>query len=78
MDSLDGIRVLRKDEVIRLVGLSASRIRQLEHDGEFPKRFALGARAVGWLARDVVDWIEQRRTTGTYKALRAKKSTREV
>src|SRR5437868_13888871 len=54
------VMVLRFPEVQRLVGLSRSTIERLEKTGQFPKRVALSARNVGWMADDVETWIRQR------------------
>jgi hypothetical protein len=28
--------------------------------GDFPRQFQLGRRAVGWIADDIIDWIQAR------------------
>ena len=58
------VRVLRKADVRRLVGLSDRTIDRLEARGEFPRRFRLTAQLVGWRSGDVEEWIEQRATAG--------------
>ncbi len=54
------IRILRRAEVQRITGLSATTIWRRERDGAFPKRRRLGPRAVGWLASEVLAWAESR------------------
>ena len=56
------MRIMRFPEVIKTVGLSRSTIWRLERkDKSFPKRVALSARNVGWLADDIENWIRQRK-----------------
>lgn len=51
------MRILRKPEVLRLTGLSASTIARLEERGQFPRRIQLGSSAVGWREDELLDWI---------------------
>lgn len=55
-----GRRVLRINEVMRLVGLKKTMVYRLIAAGDFPKSIRLGVRAVGWLECDVVSWLESR------------------
>jgi prophage regulatory protein len=57
-------RVLRRKEVIRLTGLSASTIWRLERRGDFPARLQLGPQAVGWLEDEIHAWINARTRSG--------------
>ena len=50
-------RIIRLPELIDRTGMSRSRIYAAMADGEFPAPKKLGARAVGWLARDVEAFI---------------------
>jgi prophage regulatory protein len=54
------IKFLREPEVLDRTGLSATAIDLLEARGEFPRRIPLGARAVGWIEVEVVEWQRQR------------------
>ena len=55
------IRILRRREVERLVGLSRSAIYRRISDSTFPKPVPLGggsgAHAVGWVEGEVVAWL---------------------
>jgi prophage regulatory protein len=53
-------RFIRKDEIIRITGLSLSTIHRLEHEGTFPRRRSLGRHAVGWRASEIADWLDSR------------------
>ena len=53
-------QILRLKEVMAIVGLGRSAIYNMRAAGTFPKPVRLGARAVGWIAEDVVAWIAQR------------------
>jgi len=52
--------VIRLPQVCALVGLSRSMIYLLESQGLFPHRLKIGKRAVGWLEREVQQWVEER------------------
>jgi prophage regulatory protein len=47
------LRIIRLPELKELTGMSRSCIYAAMADGKFPAPKKLGARAVGWLARDV-------------------------
>jgi prophage regulatory protein len=51
-------RIIRRDEVTQMVGLSRSTIYRLVQARAFPRPFKLGAQAVGWDLADVEAWIE--------------------
>ena len=55
-------RILRRQDVERLTGLSYTTIWRKEHAGDFPQRVRLGANAVGWREGDVLRWIDARET----------------
>jgi prophage regulatory protein len=54
------IRILRRPEVEKLVGLSRSTIYSRLEQGTFPKPIPLGGRLVGWLEQDVQNWLQER------------------
>lgn len=72
--SIESLRVLRPREVYERIGLSASRVRQLEAAGLFPRRFNLGAHATAWLATDIAAWLAERIEAG-HKPQRVAAST---
>jgi prophage regulatory protein len=53
------IRILRRHEVERLVGLSRSAIYRRIADGTFCRPVPLGAdgKAVGWIESEINDWL---------------------
>lgn len=54
------MRFMRLKEIKRLTGLSRSTLVRLEREGLFPSRRRIGQSAVGWLEREVVDWLDSR------------------
>ena len=52
--------VLKRSEVVRLVGLGYTTVWRLEKEGEFPARRKLSAHRVGWLLSEVEAWIVNR------------------
>jgi prophage regulatory protein len=53
-----GRRVIRKRELLKMIPLSDVTVWRLERKGEFPKRFTLGGRAVGWFADEIDEWLD--------------------
>jgi len=52
--------ILRLSEVLRRTGISRSTLYNRIAINEFPHQISLGGRAIGWLEREVADWIGQR------------------
>lgn len=49
--------IWRLPEVLQQTGLSRSTIYEMIARGDFPHQVLLGRRAVGWIAEDVLSWI---------------------
>ena len=58
------VRIYRRPDVEKLVGLSRSTLYAMMAEGSFPKPVKLGKRAVGWREADVLDWLESRHVEG--------------
>lgn len=56
--------ILRTAQVTKLTGLSRVTIWRLERRGDFPHRRQLGRNSVGWLDREIHEWIEGRPRAG--------------
>jgi len=56
-------RYLRVSQVTAYVGLSRASIYAMEKSGTFPRKIALGARAVAWLESDIKKWMEEQKST---------------
>ena len=54
-------RIIREQELLRLVPYSSMHIWRLEKAGRFPARVHLGPARVGWSLREVEEWIEARK-----------------
>jgi prophage regulatory protein len=54
------MRMLSKRQVKELVLYSPQHVARLEAAGVFPKRVKLGNNRVGWLEREVLDWLQKR------------------
>ena len=54
------LTILRRKAVEARTGLSRSTLYAAIKERRFPKPVPLGPRAVGWLEREVTDWIAQR------------------
>jgi len=49
--------ILRRTELEQRLGLSRSSIYKMMDDGEFPRPFKIGRRAVGWREEDIETWL---------------------
>lgn len=56
-------RCVRRPELRQIVPLGDTTIYELEQRGEFPRRFNLSPRCVGWDLAEVEAWVEDRRRT---------------
>ena len=53
-------RLIRLQEVIRLIGLSRSQIYKMQGEGTFPRSIPLAKRSVAWLEREIQIWMAER------------------
>jgi len=53
------IAILRLPAVLARTGLSRSTIYLRVSEGSFPAPVSLGARAVGWIEAEVIDWLNR-------------------
>jgi prophage regulatory protein len=51
------MRIIRLKEVIDSTGLARSTVYKYVGEGTFPKPVSLGDRCVGWVEREVHEWI---------------------
>jgi prophage regulatory protein len=51
---------LRLPQVCKITGLRRSMIYRMQSEKRFPQRIKLSERAVGWLEREVQEWLAQR------------------
>ena len=54
------MRILRRDEVTKKIGLEKSAIYQMMAEGTFPRQIRLGPMSVGWLESEIDQWIAHR------------------
>ena len=52
--------ILRLPTVKAITGLSRSTIYLRMSEGTFPEKISLGSRAVGWLASEIQQWLDER------------------
>src|SRR5258706_14625503 len=58
---------LRLPQVCKMTGLRRSMIYRMQAEKRFPQRIKLTERAVGWLEREVQEWLAQRMETNPGK-----------
>ena len=51
-------RLMKIDEVLNICAVSRSRMYEMVARGEFPSPVRVGARAVAWRQREILEWIE--------------------
>jgi prophage regulatory protein len=54
------IRLLRRPEVLRAIGLQRAALYELMRAGRFPKPVRITARSVGWIESEVQEWLAER------------------
>lgn len=52
--------VLKRSEMLKLVGLGYTTVWRLEKAGKFPARIKLSVGRVGWLLSELQEWIANR------------------
>lgn len=57
---METIRIMRRPEVEKVIGLSRSAIYAAMDRGDFPRPVQIGRRAVGWKSNDVIGWLDKR------------------
>jgi prophage regulatory protein len=59
-DFMDMDKVVRRKQLLELIGVSSVTQWRLEKAGLFPQRFRLGMGAVGWHLTEVEEWLRNR------------------
>jgi prophage regulatory protein len=54
------VKILRRPEVEKIVGLSRSTLYAMMAENTFPKPIKLGKRAIGWPDNVIAGWIDER------------------
>lgn len=53
-------RIIRKTELLKMIGVSHPTIWRWERDGKFPKRISLGRNSIGWSQYEVQGWLDDK------------------
>jgi prophage regulatory protein len=53
-------KVIRRKQLLELIGVSQATQWRMEQAGSFPRRFRLGAGSVGWHLTEVEEWLRKR------------------
>ena len=54
------MRIISKRQLKELVLYSPQHVARLEKAGQFPKRVQLGPNRVGWIEKEILDWLQSR------------------
>jgi prophage regulatory protein len=57
---MDTDKVVRRKQLLELIGVSAATQWRMEKAGLFPPRFRLGKGSVGWHLKEVEEWLRNR------------------
>ncbi len=60
------MRIIRKPELLNMVGLSDATIWRMERAGRFPRRVRLGGNSVGWIDSEVQAWFTAKASERTF------------
>ena len=53
-------RIIRKPELLQILGVSHPSVWRWEKAGLFPKRISLGTNSSGWLESEVTAWLNKK------------------
>jgi prophage regulatory protein len=53
-------RLIRLPQIIEITGMKKASIYLWMKEGRFPKPIRIGARSVGWVEKEVGDWVRER------------------
>jgi len=54
------LTIFRESQVRSLLKLSHSTLYSMMKEGNFPRPIPIGARAIGWRAKDLLRWLKER------------------
>ncbi len=57
-------RVIRPNELVKILSVSRPTLWRMEKKGELPKRRKISTGSVGWLEKDIEEWLENRPFVG--------------
>lgn len=57
---MEADKVIRRKELLQMIGVSAATQWRLEKAGLFPRRIKVGRGAVGWHLAEVEEWLKTR------------------
>lgn len=57
-------RILRKPEVLKMLGLGWSTIYEMIAKGDFPPALRIAPRAIGWRESEILSWLNGRPRVG--------------
>lgn len=54
------MQILRPLQVMELLGLSRPTLYRLRKEGRFPNSIKLGEKSIGWMRKDIENWIKSK------------------
>jgi predicted DNA-binding transcriptional regulator AlpA len=63
------IGFFRAKEVAQLLGIHEMTVWRWARSGRFPRPIKIGVQVTGWFARDIAQWLEQKRQASQRPAL---------
>ena len=64
MTSLSTSRIMRANELAKLLGVSRVTVWRWEREGRIPKKRQLGPNVVGWLESEIDEWWASKHSEG--------------
>jgi prophage regulatory protein len=53
-------RIVRLEEIQKIIGLGRCTIKEMVKSGKFPKPFHIGKRSIGWKLSSINKWIDEK------------------
>ena len=57
----DPLSIIRPSELAEILSLSLTTLWRMEKDGLLPDKIQIGTRSVGWLRKDIEEWLTIKR-----------------
>ncbi len=57
----DPLSIIRPNELSKILSISKPTLYRLQNEGKLPPKIEIGRSSVGWLRKDIEEWLLQRR-----------------
>lgn len=62
LHSTDPLRIIRASELAEILSISRTTLWRLEKEGHLPRKITIGSRSIGWLRKDIEDYLSSQKS----------------